>query len=315
MTRSAEKYLYFLKILLIWIACIIVFFLSFEALVNLYEYSQKAALPRYVLKKLYFYQGLAAVFGFGLFFTWMYARYAKKMRDVLVKHNRIKVLEKFSAHVAHEIRNPLTSLSLNAELIQHSISKSTDPREVEINKICQGIIEDIGRLTKRTEYYLDFRDRSKNADVFEVNLALREVANSVKDEIKDKGINLDLNLKPERGLELRGSGKRFKLAVCCFLKNSIEAMPQGGTITIEGISKRKSFHLKLTDTGVGMTREVRQHLFEPFFTTKLKGAGLGLCLAYQIFEEFRAPIKFSSVVGGGTTFQIKFPLLTLEKVR
>ncbi len=304
-----QKCLYFVKIILIWAVVVFAFFWLCEKGIEAYEYAQKQALPKHVLRQFYFYQGLTAVFGFGSFLLWLFYREERRCYKKRLNIQRINVLEKFSSYVAHEIRNPLTSLSLNAELIQQNIAKREGPQEEELKKLAEDFINGILRLSGQTEHYLAFRDKGREKEIFSAGSAFKKLIGKLNAKADEKGVCFSVAWKPKDEVKLSGDANRFGMAMEQLLNNSIEAMPQGGTIFIEGIQKRRYVILKIKDSGVGMPREVLERLFEPFFTTKLKGAGLGLPLAGQILEEFSASVACRSVVGKGTTFQMKFPLV------
>jgi signal transduction histidine kinase len=303
------KRTYIWKTLALWLFCIVAFLVLWELGYDYYEYSTKSALPKHVLKQVYLYRDLLSIIGFGILALWLFSRREKRYQEELLRSHRVMVLEKFSSFVAHEIRNPLTSLNLNAELIQGSIEKLEDPKMEELRHLMNSVIGEVTHLSNTTEQYLNFRNKDMKIKNFKISSAIDELMLTLKPKAESIGVQIQMRLESISNAELQGDKRRFQIAFQRLIENAFEAMPQGGVVTIGGASRRRSFNLTISDTGVGMTQEVQNHLFEPFFTTKLKSAGLGLCLVRQIVGECQGTISYRSAVGKGTSFQIRFPLI------
>jgi len=300
---------YLLKVLLIWGGCVAAYFLLWEGGLTIYEYTQKTALPRHLLKQFYLVHGLIGVVGFSCAAIYLFYGKQKELQRDQLKDSQVKILEKFSSHVAHEIRNPLTSLSLNTELIQQNIGHLESGKTEELKNLSEAVSKDVTRLSKTTEAYLNFRNHIPKNEKFNMDDVLESLVSSLKPTLQAQDVQTRFQLQCAPKIELQGDSKRFQSAIRLLIENSLEAMPQGGDITLKGDRKRQFCELTLSDTGVGMTRDVEEQLFEPFFTTKLKGTGLGLALVRQILMEFQATIKCRTAVGKGTTFQIRVPLV------
>lgn len=91
------------------------------------------------------------------------------------------------------------------------------------------------------------------------------------------------------------------------IQNSIDAMPDGGSIHISTVSTSNNVVLTIKDSGIGISKDIRDHLFTPFFTTKDKGTGLGLAICSRIIHRHKATLTFNSQIGEGTTFIVTFP--------
>lgn len=296
-------------IFILWAAAVYLFYFLQLRTIEFYEYSQKAALSKHFLRDFYFYGSFATTVIFGVLLLWFFMCAERRVYSERLKNHRITVLEKFSSHIAHEIRNPLTSLSLNAELVGQSADQLEGPRAEELQKLTGDIINDVARLTEATEHYLDFRNKSNRNETFEIRPLLEHLIEEMHSEAEPKSIHVLLKLHPQTSVILRGNSDRFLLAMKCLIKNAVEAMPQGGFLVFEGVRRFRKFILRIKDTGVGITHDNMERLFEPFFTTKLKGVGLGLCLVKQVSEEFGAAVRVKSTLGKGTAFQITFPLV------
>jgi signal transduction histidine kinase len=100
----------------------------------------------------------------------------------------------------------------------------------------------------------------------------------------------------------------MKQALLNLILNAIQAMPQGGTLTVSTALRKDAMEIRIADTGVGITEESRKKLFSPFFTTKRNGTGLGLAITYRIIENHRGRIDVESEPGKGTAFTVRLPI-------
>ena len=105
--------------------------------------------------------------------------------------------------------------------------------------------------------------------------------------------------------------KQVFLNIC---KNALDAMENGGVLSIEGIEHQDSFTIMIKDTGAGMSKEVMDHIFDPFFTTKQKGSGIGLSVSMQIIKSHQGSITAESKLGVGTTFTITLPIIEQQRM-
>ncbi|HUJ72400.1 MAG TPA: ATP-binding protein, partial [Verrucomicrobiae bacterium] len=215
-----------------------------------------------------------------------------------------------SARLAHEIRNPLSSITLNIDLIGDEITTlATDKAGAadEARLLLRSIDSEVRRIQRVTEDYLQFarmpkprRERISLNDAISQGLSFMAslfAATGVKVET-----NLDASLPPINGDE----GQLWQ-AVLNLVRNAIEAMPEGGTLTVRTARARSGIALTIADTGKGMAAEDREHIFKPFFSTKPSGTGLGLPLVQQVVAEHGGTIRCESTPNQGTTFVIELP--------
>jgi signal transduction histidine kinase len=212
-------------------------------------------------------------------------------------------MSQLSAEVVHEIRNPLNSISLNIEWLENAITHENK----EIKNTLMSISREIKRLYQITESYLV---RAKvtihQAQKTEVNELIQEIISFSKEEDKKKNIEVVLNIGEP--IFVRHDRSKLKQAFINVLKNSKEAMPNGGTLSISGGVSGNAYEIRISDTGYGMNEITKRNAFSPFFTTKPNGTGIGLHLTKEIIQEAHGDIFFESQIGKGTVCTVQFPI-------
>jgi PAS domain S-box-containing protein len=231
-----------------------------------------------------------------------------------------------AAGVAHEIKNPLGSLSIHIQLIQKAMAsnKATyfqahpsgvdstghDPRMYfeQLDKYLAVVNEEIDRLNHIVVDFL-FAVRPMNMEfrAGNINTLIKELTEFVSYELEEARIGCTLQLAEELPL-IEFDERYMKQALLNLIKNAIAAMPDGGVLTITTEVKNDQIHLGIRDTGVGIPEENIQKVFEPYFTTKETGSGLGLTLVFKIIREHKGDITMKSKEGEGTCFIIMLPI-------
>jgi signal transduction histidine kinase len=208
-----------------------------------------------------------------------------------------------AAHVTHEVRNPLSSIALNVELLEEELASES----AETRALLQAIQREVKRLTQTTEEYLGVARAPKPTlqpeDIAELT---RDAVQFVRPEMDSCHVSLDLNI-PDDLPPVALDDSQFRQVLLNLLKNAREAMPDGGAIHVALAPVDNGVQLTLRDTGQGMDAETQARLFDLFYTTKKRGTGLGLPLTQQIVLAHGGQIRCDSEVGKGTTFQVWFP--------
>ncbi len=224
----------------------------------------------------------------------------RRLRDT----NRLGGIVELAATIAHEIRNPLTSLSGSAELLMERI------HEPESQKLLTTIIHEVDRLNAIVEDFVTFtRLRSMVFQHVDLNEVLTELAvllyHNRRFTPNSKIIYRELN----QPLPVVIDPRQFKQALLNIGLNALDAMPHGGEleVAIDPAEQAEMITITLRDTGSGIPADVQQRMFEPFFTTKENGTGIGLYVTQQIIESHHGTITVASEVGKGTLFTIKIP--------
>jgi len=232
----------------------------------------------------------------------------KELEHQLLQSERLATIGEMSAKVAHEIRNPLSSISLNTELLYDEISNDNGERKSDAENLIQSILNEVDTLTKISDEYLQFarfpKLETRPASINEVLIELTKFFNK---EIVQRCISLKENYAPDLPQILLDT-KQIKQAFLNILKNSFESMPEGGELSITTRLKDENVEVKITDTGSGINRSDIRRVFDPFYSTKVKGTGLGLALTMKTVEGHGGDINCESTIAKGTTMTISFPV-------
>jgi len=230
----------------------------------------------------------------------------KALEERLRQADRLAALGTVSAGLAHEIKNPLSAIKTFVQLLPQKFENLsfrekfniTVPREIDrINQL----VEDLLELTRR---------RIRPLVSLDVNYLVLQVIDLHGEEMKKRQIAFEDHL--DRTIpSVDGDSETLYRAFSNLVINAIQAMPNGGSLSIFSELDQSSSMVKLTfrDTGIGMDKMVTKNLFNPFFTTKDKGVGLGMALTRKIIEDHRGTIEVVSEKGIGTTFVLWLPVV------
>jgi ammonium transporter, Amt family len=229
----------------------------------------------------------------------------------LFQSEKLAALGKISAGIAHEIRNPLTSI----KILIHSLAdaqSTLSSREKDM-----AVIEaEIERVNKMIKQFLDFaRPRPPSLEPVEIAKVLEDTLLLLKHEMEGQRIGLQRRYSAELP-PVPMDPEQMKQVFLNLLLNALQAMESGGTVTVTTALKKDPSggpaggwaEVSLADTGKGVPEEIRNRIFEPFFSTKEEGIGLGLPIAQRIVEEHGGEIRVESRPGRGTIFSILLPL-------
>lgn len=230
-----------------------------------------------------------------------------KEKEIKLKRaENLASLTTMAAGVAHEIKNPLGSMSIHIQLMNKILNREELNTEA-LKKYLDIINDEVERLNSIVVDYL-FAVRPMNVELSEsdINIVLKELIEFTQYELKESKIEVNLNLNkdiPKVYLDV----KFIKQAFLNIIKNAIQAMSDGGKLQIITKQKDNMVLVSIVDNGIGMNHKVQDKIFEPHFTTKDTGSGLGLTLVYKIVKEHKGDIKVTSKEGEGTAFNFLFP--------
>jgi signal transduction histidine kinase len=216
--------------------------------------------------------------------------------------------------VAHEVRNPIAAIELNAEILQDIVRGQAGKDGDEAAALVTAIRDQVTALDGLTEEYLAFaRFPKPHFEEESVNHLLGELADFVRPLATRQGLTLTVEL--DGGIPLMEIDRTLlRQAILNLVKNGMEALSHGGALTIASHLRGEQVEILVSDTGPGISQEVGDRLFEPFFTTKPQGTGLGLAISRQIIDEHGGELSWSSRPGAGTTFTIRVPLKRAARV-
>ncbi|MBN1422642.1 MAG: two-component sensor histidine kinase [Planctomycetes bacterium] len=210
--------------------------------------------------------------------------------------------------LVHEIKNPLSTLQINAQLLLEEWKAPDTPREKRMVKRLQVMLDEVRHLEAIVRDFLRFAERHELERVTDdVNALIEGVADLLGTEMERRGIRLrasyDRTIPPlpcDRAL--------LRQAVTNLLINAEQAMPEGGEVIIKTAKVGEEAVIDIIDTGVGIPPQNLQRIFALYFTTKKGGSGLGLATTKRIIEEHGGRIEVSSEIGKGTQFRLRLPL-------
>ena len=228
----------------------------------------------------------------------------KKTEEILHRQDKLAAVGQLAAGVAHEIRNPLTSMKGYTEFLQ------LDEKDPERQEFLNIILDEIERVNGIVEDFMVLA-KPKAVELEEKNVVpvMKNVFSLLEFEARKKNVHLHFDCDQEI-IQIECDENRLKQVFLNFIKNGIEAMPNGGDLTVSIEIREKNVHISIQDTGVGIPAEKLEKLGEPFFTTKKNGNGLGLMVSFKIIESHNGKVYVESEPNKGTTFNILLPAKT-----
>jgi two-component system NtrC family sensor kinase len=225
--------------------------------------------------------------------------------EMLIRSERLATTGKMAAQVTHEIRNPLSSLRLNAELLEEELG--LEAQDSEAKALLKAMQDEIERLTGITESYLRFARLPSPEPAFgNLKKAVENALEFMKGEITDRDIAVTTELVDNLGPVLFDAGQ-IRQALTNLLLNACEAMPGGGALKVTTRKNSEQVELAVSDTGGGVPADALDHIFESFYSTKKSGTGLGLSLVRQICRAHGGDVRYERSDGAGATFIISLP--------
>jgi len=223
-----------------------------------------------------------------------------------VANERLAAIGKMAAHVTHEIRNPLSSIGLNIELLEEELAGGGVSGEAK--SLLTAITREVQRLEHLSEEYLRVaRLPQPRMEQEDLATAVREIVAFAKPEMDRAGLELRLDVSEDLPPALFDEGQ-IRQALLNVMRNAREAMPDGGKIDVFVRADGMSVVVGVDDRGAGIPDDVRSRIFDPFFSTKGEGTGLGLAITRQIVEAHGGTIACDARDGGGTSFRILLPI-------
>ncbi len=224
-----------------------------------------------------------------------------RANEELLATERLATIGKMAAHVTHEIRNPLSSIALNVELLEDDLASASE----ESRELLRAIRREVERLTELSGQYLSFARRGpQRLEVEDLREVVSEAAEFMRRELAQQGVSLKVQSADEP-VPATVDEAQIKQALYNLIRNAREAMPSGGSVTVSvSPGAAGGSDVVVEDQGVGLDEATRARLFEPFFTTKSNGTGLGLAITRQIIEAHGGSIACEPNEPRGTRIRI-----------
>jgi signal transduction histidine kinase len=214
-----------------------------------------------------------------------------------------------AAGIAHEIRNPLASISGSVQVLSNELTVGSAER-----RLMEIIVSESNRLSKVLEDFLRFvRPQERRVAEFDVANTVAEVMDlfRLSDEVSDAH-HIEVDVSPAHS-ELSGDRDQIRQIIYNIAKNAVRAMAAGGTLAVLGREEDAWYSIRFTDTGRGMSEEELGRLFTPFSTAFDGGTGLGMAIVRRIVEDHGGSIDAESSPGQGTTVTVLLPRMTALK--
>ncbi|MCW5807951.1 MAG: hypothetical protein KIT31_36705 [Deltaproteobacteria bacterium] len=218
---------------------------------------------------------------------------------------RLAALGQFAAAIAHDIRTPLTSISLNVQILRRKLQLSDDDREhLDI------ALEELARLDKSVAEILDFAKPVKlAAEAIDVGELIETAARNLVPVLSERGVELETGaLAAPAPLTVQGDRQRLRQVLTNLVGNAAEASRPGAKVTLRAVaSADHTVAIEVEDRGRGIGADDLPHIFEPFYTTRPDGTGLGLAICHKVVRAHGGDIRVRSTVGEGSTFTVVLP--------
>lgn len=225
------------------------------------------------------------------------------------------LLGRLAAGVSHEIRNPLGVISLQVDLLDEDIRQLPSEHQVQLQEALDEIKTHLARLEDVVQNYLSLvRVGTGQRESVNLEALVRACVQEIEAELTATGITLALDGINQLG-EVVLHPSTFRRSLLNMVHNAIEAMPQGGTLTLRGRQTASQVQLDICDTGVGIPADQLTQIYEPLYTTKPGGTGFGLYLVRETVTVHGGEITVASEVGRGTTFTLTLPRASAEETR
>lgn len=230
-----------------------------------------------------------------------------EMQRKLTQLERLAAAGQLAAQFAHEVGTPLNLISGHVQLLSAQLTDEKASIRLEI------IAKQIVRIEKIVRHMLD-STRRPPAEMrnLNINLLLKTIVEAIQPTLSSRNVEIVTEFEPNLP-DIKGDPEQLQQVFLNLVNNSIDAMPEGGTLYFSSAVVGELVVIGFEDTGHGIPENARQKIFEPMFTTKKRGTGLGLFLARQIIEEHNGLLELCSNAGAGTRFTIQLPLAIPKK--
>jgi signal transduction histidine kinase/CheY-like chemotaxis protein len=242
----------------------------------------------------------------------------RQTQQTVMQQERLRALGQMASGIAHDINNAISPVALYTEMLleqEAGLSKRTR----EYLETTQRAIGDVAHTVARMREFYRQHEPELILTPVDMSALVQQVVDLARarwsDMPQQRGIVIDLALELEKNLPpVAGNESEIREALINLVFNAVDAMPEGGKLTIrtkatEGSASTRHVDVEVADSGVGMDEETRRRCLEPFFTTKgERGTGLGLAMVYGVTRRHNADIEMESALGQGTTVRLRFPV-------
>jgi two-component system NtrC family sensor kinase len=232
-------------------------------------------------------------------------RELQKTREALLQSEKLAAMGRLTSQIAHELNNPIYGIMNTLELLKTEI-----PPESKRRRILELSLSEIRRLSEMLKNMLSFsKPEEEKRRPIGLNELLEGILTMMEKQMKEASVKVVTDFNRDIP-EVMASTNQMRQVFLNMFKNAKEAMPKGGTLSVNTLRENDTVLVQIQDTGVGIPEEIQNRIFEAFFTTKqkVKGVGLGLSVCYGIIKDHGGDIGVKSEEGRGTTFTITLPV-------
>jgi PAS domain S-box-containing protein len=230
-----------------------------------------------------------------------------RTRKLLEQSERLATIGRMSAQLTHQIKNPLSTIGLNLDMLTEDMESGSINRDSFVKRISiiKGEIENLIHLSNE---YLRFANISDVViEGIDINNLIQSIVDLYQIECQNNRISVELNLS--RSIpEIKGNKNELKQAIVNVFVNAMESLMNGGKILIKTYESEGSVFIEISDNGEGIDEDIISHIFDPFYSTKEGGAGLGLSISAQIIEQMGGKIACKNNPDKGVTFTFRLPI-------
>ena len=219
----------------------------------------------------------------------------------LARKNRMADLGEMASHVAHEVRNNLTPVTLYLSLLRRQLSRTPDALET-LSKVEAGFAALEATVTDLLSFSAN---RQPHWSHFLIDKLVRELADSLRPQFEAQGVEIEIDVPSNT--TVHADRELMRRAVLNLMLNALDVMPQGGELGITSYEGAGGFELEVADSGPGLSDDCLPRVFEPFYSTKKNGTGLGLAVVAHVAQAHHGVASAVNCPEGGAAFTIRLP--------
>ncbi len=241
-----------------------------------------------------------------------------RFKDEFRRNESLAQMTTMAASVAHEIKNPLASISIYLQLMEKIMEKNGSMTLEDSKQYLDVINEEVERINKiAVDFLFAVKPMKVNLNICNINDIVKKTAKVVEGELQVKGIDFKMNLATSLPKVFADSAL-MEQSILNLVKNAMQAMPkdrENPSISISTYMDSDMVKLSVADNGCGMTEDTMSKIFEPYYTTKSAGTGLGLTVLFKIMKQHGGEVKVHSTYGEGSEFTLQIPVPQTERFR
>ena len=227
----------------------------------------------------------------------------RRIGDEIEMSRRLSASGRLTRGVAHEVKNPINAIVLHLQLLRNKLAQ----QEPDTRRHMDIIDSEIRRLDRVVQTLVDFtRPRDLRLEEVDLRRLLDDVAQLAAPDAEQHGVTMERHL-PQVPLPVKVDVDLMKQAILNVVINGVQAMPNGGLLTISARRENGIIVAEVQDQGAGIPQEMHDKIFELYFTTKKEGSGIGLAQTYQILQWHYGTVDFESAEKAGTIFRFQIP--------